>query len=350
MKAKASNKHTSHTPRISANPKFSIVILVFILLGLGLLGYFIIMSRAAGTNVGIEPENAALSGNAASVNDSSASGGKYVRFGQSSTGTGETDPILPQYSGTCPTFTNGTLTFNDGTGNRSVLVRMDSNSSTKNGPLVLLWHGQIPPADLNDIYTHLISQATTTDIANKGGIVVAPTMYKSGSWDNAMSWSTSNRDLSLVDTIVACAVKQNLIDTKRIHAVGMSLGGFQTSHLSYLRSNYIASSVVMSGGFTGSPPAGTIQRPSNKFATITTIGTVSAGEMQAVVAPLQGYRNFAKSNGQAVVYCAHSSGHTPILNGGPMHQRFFADHPYGVTNAYSGALPNPPFLSSCVKY
>lgn len=347
-KKKKKNKQT-YSSKINRNPKFNIIALSFVAIGLGLVGYFIIFSRAAGNNTSAEAENGQLSGNATSLSDSSASGGKYVRLGQATTGSGA-DPILPEYSGTCPTFTNGTLTFNDGTGSRSVLVRMDSNASTNNGPLVILWHGQKPPDDLDQIFSNLLGNSTTTDIANKGGVVVAPTMYKANTWDNASSWSTSNRDLSLTDTIVACAKKQNLIDAKRIHAIGMSWGGYQTSHLSYLRSNYIASSVVMSGGFTGSPASGAIQRPSNKFATIATIGSVSAGELSMVVAPLQGYRDFAKSNGQAVTYCQHSSGHFPIPNGGPMHQRFFADHPYGTPNAYSGALPNPPFLSSCVKY
>ncbi len=339
---------------IKGPKKFNKVAIVATVLVFSIIGYIVLrQSLAADSVVDVQGESLTVAGGAGTGSDSNASSGQYFKFASETPPppppSGGTDPIPPTYSGTCPTFTNGTLTFNDGTGNRSVLVRMDSNASTNNGPLVFLWHGQQPPSNLNQIFTNLLGDATTNDIANKGGIVVAPTMYQAGTWGNADNWNTSNRDLTLVDTIVACAVKQNLIDVKRIHSVGMSWGGFQTSHLAYLRSNYIASAVVMSGGFTGSAPSNTIQRPSNKFATITTLGSTSAGELKTVVSPLEGYRDFAKSNGQFVVFCQHSGGHIPIANGGPMHQRFFQDHPYGVAKAYS-TLPSPPFLSSCSVY
>lgn len=334
-------------------PSFNVLILVAVVIGLALLGYYLIFSRAASPNASIEPENATLAGNAAAVSDSSASGGKYVRFGQVSTGGGTTDPILPAVSGTCPTIQNGQVAFPQDSG-RVVHFRMDSNTSTK-GPLIFLWHGQATEdtydGDADTIAKQLLLTSNITNYTNSGAVLAIMKMHTAGTWDNAMSWGASNRDLTLVDAVTACAAQQNIIDIKHIHSTGMSWGGYQTSHLAYLRSNYIASAVVMSGGFTGSPSSGAIQRPTNKFATITSLGTVSAGELNAVVGPLHGYRDFAKSNGQFVIECNHSGGHWTLPDGGPMQERFFKDHPYGTPNAYSSiALPSPPFTSICKKY
>lgn len=356
---KKNNKQNSYKAKISRDPRFNIVALVAVVLGLGVAGYFILFSRAASSNTAFEPENGTLAGNAVAVSDTSASGGKYVRFGQVSSGGGgngggsPTDPIIPAVSGTCPTIQNGQVAFPQDSG-RVVHFRMDNNPSTK-GPLIFLWHGSETPdttdAEATTTANNLLQSSTVTNLVNSGAVLAIMKMHTASTWDNANSWSTSNRDLTLVDAVTACANAQNLIDPKRIHTSGMSWGGYQSSHLAYLRSNYIASAVVMSGGFTGSPSSGAIQRPTNKFATITTLGSVAAGELKLVVAPLQGFRDFAKSNGQFVIDCQHSGGHIPIPSGGPMQQRFFQDHPYGVANAYgTAALPNPPYLSSCVRY
>lgn len=324
----------------------------------GIVGYVILSrSMAADSFVDLQGESLTGSDGAGVGSDGGASGGQYFKFASETPppppppSGNASDPILPTFSGTCPTIQNGQVAFSSDS-NRIVHFRMDNNTSTK-GPLIFLWHGR-ETADTRDqdadtIANNLLQSSTVSSLVNSGAVLAIMKMHTPLIWDNASSWSTSNRDLNLVDAVTACAVKQNLVDSKRIHSVGMSWGGYQTSHLAYVRSNYIASAVAMSGGFTGSPSSGAIQRPSNKFAAIATIGNVSAGEMSAVVPSLQGFRDYAKSNGQFVTYCAHSGGHIPIPNGGPMIQRFFQDHPYGVAKAYS-ALPAPPFLSSCSVY
>lgn len=355
---------TNPLHRLSSTPNFNKTVMVVVIAGLVILGYYLIVSRAASPNTSLEPEKGTLIGKATVVNDSTASGGKYIQLGQVDTGGGggtggggtggsATDPILPTISGACPTIKNGQVAFPSDS-NRVVHIRMDSNPSTK-GPLIFLWHGA-ETADTTDqqadsIASTLLQQSTVTNLINSGAVLAIMKMYAPSTWDSASSWSTTNRDLNLVDAVTACSAQQNLIDPKRIHSTGMSWGGYQTSRLGYLRSNYIASTVVMSGGFTGTPPSGTVQRPANKFATITSIGTESAGELKMVKAPLEGYRDYAKSNGQFVLYCKHSGGHFPIPSGGPMQQRFFQDHYYGMPNAYgSSALPVPPYLNYCVKY
>lgn len=331
---------------------FNRVAIVVTVVAFGAIGYILLQrSLAADSVVNLEAEQLSASGGASTGSDSNASGGQFFKFGSAGGGGGATDPILPTFTGTCPTIKNGQVSFPSDS-NRVVHFRMDSNSSTK-GPLIFLWHGQqtadTTDAEANSIGNNLLGGSTVTSLVNSGAVLAIMKMHTAGTWDNANSWSTSNRDLNLVDAVTACANNQGHIDSKRIHSIGMSWGGYQTSHLAYLRSNYIASAVVMSGGFTGSPPSGAIQRATNKFATITTLGSTSAGELQIVVSPLQGYRDFAKSNGQFVVHCQHSGGHIPISGGGPMHEKFFKDHSYGVAKAYT-ALPVPPFLSSCSIY
>ncbi len=326
----------------------NLVVFVAVFAAIGVIRLLLV--NAATNQVAFEPEGGTVVSPAAKINDANASGGQAIVFNAPPVGGGDDEPILPAVSGTCPTLRNGQVQFPSDQ-NRVVHLRMDSNAATK-GPLIFLWHGQQTPdttdAHATTVANTLLTNAVVTQVINAGGIVAIMKMHSPSTWDNATSWNPSTRDLNLADQVVACANQQGQLDPKRIHSVGMSWGGYMTSHFAYLRSNYIASAVVQSGGFTGS--AQNVQRPSNKFATITGIGQVSAGELQLVVNPLNGYRNYAKSNGQFVVHCAHSGGHVPIPGGGPMHWRFFQDHPYGVTNAYgSSALPSA-FLNSCSKY
>ncbi|MCE7936484.1 hypothetical protein DYH10_01665 [Candidatus Saccharibacteria bacterium CPR2] len=325
------------------------VALVLTIVSFGAIGYVLLRgSLAADSIVDVQAENMTATGGASTGSDTNASSGQYFKFGSAS---GSLEPILPNFTGTCPTIKSGQVSFPSDS-NRVVHFRMDSNASTK-GPLIFLWHGQqtadTTDSEANSIGNNLLGSTTVTNLVNAGAVLAIMKMHTASTWDNASSWSTSNRDLNLVDAVTACANNQGHIDSKRIHSIGMSWGGYQTSHLAFLRANYIASAVVMSGGFTGSPPSSAIQRPENKFATITTLGSTSAGELQVVVSPLQGYRDYAKSAGHFVVHCQHSGGHIPISGGGPMHQRFFQDHYYGVPKAYT-TLPVPPFLSSCSIY
>ncbi len=336
--------------------RFNKITIAAIVVVFGVIGYLVLQrSLAADSVVDVQGESLTAAGGAGTGSDANAAGGQYFKFASETPPppppSSGADPILPSVSGTCPTIKNGQVAFSQDSG-RVVHFRMGSNASAKS-PLIFLWHGaetaDTTDSDANVIANNLLQSSTVTNLVNSGAVLAIMKMYAPSTWDNANSWSTSNRDLTLVDAVAACAVKQGITDPKRIHSTGMSWGGFQTSHLAYLRSNYIASAVAMSGGFTGSAPSNAIQRPTNKFATITTLGSTSAGELKTVVAPLQGYRDFAKSNGQFVVYCQHTGGHIPIPNGGPMQQTFFQDHPYGVAKAYS-TLPAPPFLSSCSIY
>lgn len=62
-------------------------------------------------------------------------------------------------------------------------------------------------------------------------------------------WFTG--DFDTIDDVVACAIEQLHIDTRRIYASGFSAGGLQTTWMSYARSGYLAAVVPYSGGLTG---------------------------------------------------------------------------------------------------
>lgn len=328
-----------------ANIRNTKLIAVSAVILVALVGSWLILQTRAATPVAsFEAETATVTGNATKAADTNASGGQAVTF-SSGVPTGPSTPILPTFSGTCPTLANGQVSFPD---NRIVHIRMDSNPSTK-GPLIFLWHGQqtadTTDADANTIGNTLLTNTTLNSLVSAGAVIAIMKMHTASTWDNANSWSTSNRDLTLVDTVVACTNAQAQIEPSRIHAIGMSWGGYQTSHLVYLRSNYFASVVVQSGGTSGTP---VIQRSTNNFATI--VGYGGSGDLATIRTPTFNYRDIAKAQGHSVIYCEHTAGHVPIPGGGPMHARFFQDHPYGVANAYTGSLPIPPFMSYCAKY
>lgn len=327
----------SYSPKISRDPKFNMAALVVVVLGLGVAGYFILFSRAASNNSSVEAENGQLSGSAASVSDSTASAGKYVRFGQVTSATG---PTIPAKSyGTCPTFANGDVSI----AGRQVVMYMDNNAATSGGPLIFVWHGQYgdPAAMVN--YT--FGNANTIEaIKNAGGIVVAPRQQTTGSWSYFSGWTDDKSDAKLVDEVTACAIEKNLVAKDRIHMVGMSLGGFNTAHLAYLRSNYIASAVVMSGGLSNSDysdisdnPA-IIQNQNNKFATIVFhgMGNGEAFENGSTIKPaVMNYYNFAKSKGQFTIMCDHKGGHVVPTQAAAGIKEFFDKHPFGVKQAYN---------------
>ncbi len=331
-------------------------------------------SRAAVPTAFFEPEDASnITSPALVANDGSASGGQALKFGAAALPTdvcpniagnqetvpsgmiidgsgncvtpptGGSNPILPASATGCPTFANGMMNFTPpGSPTRLVHVRMDSNASTSGGPLVFAWHGQGTPdqttAEGNSIFNNLLgSSMLASYTGTEKGILVAPAMHTPSTWDNASSWSTSNRDLSLVDMVVSCAVQQGLVDSKRIHSVGMSWGGYETAHLSLLRSNYIASAVVMSGGIQSTPSASAVQRADNKFAALITHGGSTDLPAVGIVDDTLAYNSYLKSKAQFTILCNHNQGHIPAPDKDSIFE-FLKLHPWGVTNAYPGAL------------
>ena len=245
---------------------------------------------------------------------------------------------VPHPVGACPTFQNGTVTFNPAAGARSVRLFLDPSALSKHGPLVLYWYSTYgSPAQATQAFG-----ASMQTIESLGGIVAAPVDNGTGQfpWLDNVAGNTL-----LADEIVGCAAAAG-IDTARIHSLGFSAGALMTTRLAFARSNYLASVATYSGGLNSSA-APTYEDPSNKFAALILTGGTSDNVYntdfhQASLA----LQTKLKADAHSALYCDHGGGHSiPSAYTAAVGQ-FFIDHPFGTNpSPYVGALPAA--LKSC---
>lgn len=279
----------------------------------------------------------ASSSSTGAVLESSSSGGDE----SSSSSSGEPAPTfgepesLPTPDGACPTFESGTLEFSPGeTGPRSARVWVDPDAGG-GGPLVFYWHG----TGSNPLEAEFgIGQAGIDDILERGGMVVAPVSDpEAGQFPWYLVLGQEEDDIHLMDEIVGCAAQGPGIDASRIHALGMSAGGLQTSQVSVRRSSYIASVVTYSGGILN--PEIVSDAPDRPFPALIYHG----GPNDIVVISFQQaserYRTHIESLGGYSVICDHGGAHT-IPDARVYSWQFLLDHPFDIAPApYEGNLP-----------
>lgn len=254
---------------------------------------------------------------------------------------------LPTVEGKCPELKgNGTHMFT--AGGRSLMVdiymRPDAKSMpAPGGPLVLYFHAL--DADSKQVTT-AFGQAAIDKVVAQGGVVAsfnAVPCLRCGLADDVVWY---DEDDIVSDQVVACAIQNAQIDTRRIHSVGFSSGALHTMHLALARSNYIASVVSYSGGVPTTPNGP--QDPTNKVAALLAFGR--EGVDNAVVdfnVSSHDWYNTYIPQGYYVLMCAHGRGHEipPVL---PDHVlRFLLDHPYRVSpEPYKMMIPSE-FPSYC---
>jgi predicted esterase len=263
-----------------------------------------------------------------------------------------TDPVIPELQGDCPEFVLGTvenpaqLEFPVGNGSREAMVYFDP-AQGGGGPLVFFFHGGGgSPED---------AVATATDdlildVMDRGGMVIAPISHPSANLEWFLASGSSQPDVVMMDSMVACADAGPGIDTHRIHGIGFSSGGLHVAITSILRSSYMASTVVYSGGiYTGFTP-------DNPDATASAL-IFHGGEADNVggLAFEQSsirYADALTDRGGYALLCNHGTGHGYPDNVPGEWRRtdaynFLLDHPFGVTpHPYpDGGLPEwvPPY-------
>ncbi len=252
---------------------------------------------------------------------------------------------LPAPTGTCPTIVDGEVTFAPaGMPPRRVVLSLDA-ARTAAGPLLFYWHatGSLPgEADF------ALSQSAAA-FQTAGGVIAAPV---SDATAGQFEWfivngSSKQDDFLLADEIVACLALAGRVDPQQIHSMGMSAGALQTTALSFLRSNYVASVATYSGGMPdGFAP--TTQRPDNKFAALIfdggTTDNVFGVDFQAASAR---YADTLTTNGHFTARCDHGNGHEIPRDAAPSVIAFFAANPFGAwPSPYAAAgLPAtfPPY-------
>jgi predicted esterase len=244
---------------------------------------------------------------------------------------------LPKATGPCPDFTEGTITVTPDGKARDVRVWISDAAKTLDGPLFFYWHGTNSSPITEPPYG--IGADNLNAIKDKGGIVVAPFHDPAA---GTFPWflttgSGPEDDLRVADEVVACAIEKVGVDIRRIHSMGMSAGGLQTTQMSYRRSGYLASVVTYSGGLLGSPPN---QYPANLFPAMIFHGGPDDKVVVGFQAISEAYRDDLRGAGHFAFICDHGKGHSIPTDAVDSVRQFFEDHPFGaVPSPYTAALP-----------
>jgi poly(3-hydroxybutyrate) depolymerase len=249
--------------------------------------------------------------------------------------------MLPSVSGTCPTIATGSTATNLTFSGQTVEVWTGTPTATQHGPLVLYWHGT---GESSAQVTNDFGQTQIDAVTGQGGMVASfSTSTGTGTNTGEAVWYTG--DFATADEVVACAIQQFHIDTRRIYAMGASAGGLQTAWMSYARSGYIAAAAALSGGLFAVVP--TLQDSSNVPAVMAVHG--SEGSDIVVInfadASAAWEADVAKKNGFSVdcnTGGGHVSGPPQVC---PAIWQFFEDHPFRVS-----PQPYPPLPSVFPTY
>jgi len=240
-------------------------------------------------------------------------------------------PTLPAAEGECPAMTQGAQLFRG----KNVFLHVPPEGAPKGGSLVFYWHG----SGSNTGECSLVLGPTLKAITDAGGVVACMDGGQStndGAYTGPFEWYEG--DYNVADEVVACATEKFELDPRRIHALGMSAGGLQSSQM-VLRRAYMASAVSMSGGCLDcpEPPDGSNKVPMMLF----------HGSWEADLVVIHFYdtsRNMANKlleRGQLAIDCNHGGGHRPPSEEAPDMWQFFQDHPYKVDpEPYTAGLPS----------
>ena len=258
-------------------------------------------------------------------------------------------PIIPTPTGTCPALANGDVMFSPaGMPPRMVKLALDP-SKIGSGPLILYWHA----TGSNPNEAAYALGDTETQIVANGGIVAAPYPDPTA---GQFEWfivnkSTKLDDFMLADEIVGCLAQAHAIDTTHIHSMGMSAGALQTTAVSFMNSNWVASVATYSGGIPTGYTAPPSQDPANKFAAfIFDGGATDDVFMVDFKAASEAYKAALDADGHFTAICDHNGGHSIPTDAAPSVARFFADNGFGQwPSPYAASGLPSGFPSYCMK-
>jgi predicted esterase len=248
---------------------------------------------------------------------------------------------LPKPIGNCPTLpTNGRVLLSAGGRSLSVQIYMAHDAATKSGPggpLILYFHsiGTNP-----DEVVSAFGQDAIDDVVRQGGVVASFESSLCLTCDPRQDAIWYAEDDSVSDQLVACALQQAKIDTRRIHVLGFSAGALHSTHLALARSDYVASIVSYSGGLDeqGRMP----QAPDNHVAALMAYGRmgVDYAGLDFSQLSLRWYDTY-QPRGYYSLMCDHDGGHEIPNALVPHVYRFLLDHPYKVSpEPYAAMIPS----------
>ena len=297
---------------------------------------------ATGADGGVSNPVESGSGPGSGTDSGSGGGSDAGHPGPAGSDAGGTTPsgtFLPPVSGTCPTIATGTLTF----AGQQVQIWAGTSAPAQTGSLVIFWYGT---GGQSLDATYLFGQAQIDQVTAAGGIVAAvSTSNKQGTDTGNGVWYTG--DFDTADQVVACAIQQKWIDTRRIYTTGDSAGGLQATWMAYARSGYIAATAPLSGGLAGqagfyAAPTTSPQDPTNVPSALVTHGAegVDVVVIDFAVASAN-YEADIASKGGFSVDCNTGGGHVsgpPVIC--PAIWQFFEDHPFKGQQRYASGLPS----------
>jgi len=253
--------------------------------------------------------------------------------------------MLPTVSGTCPTIPPNANTTSLTFAGEPVDVWTGSGQG---GPLVMFWYETGGTA--TDVETQF-GTAQISAVTAEGGMV-ASFARSTGMGTNTGDAVWYTDDFNTADQVVACAIQQLHIDTRRIFTTGASAGALQATWMAYARSGYIAAAATLSGGLTGvggfyEDPTTTPQDPTNVPSAMAIHGAtgvdvvvldfaVASAAWEADIAMKGGFSLDCNTGG------GHVSGPPQIC---PAIWQFFEDHPFKVS-----PQPYPPIPAVFPSY
>jgi poly(3-hydroxybutyrate) depolymerase len=295
----------------------------------------------------------ASSGGSSGTASSGSSGGSGSSSGSTAGGSGKIPPDLPTAKSTCPTLKTGSMQSISLNGTTmSWSMNVGSKASSPTGPIVIYWHATGTNAQES---ATALGDGINTIIGLGGLVAAADSTSSTGTNTGDGVWYTG--DMDWADFIIACAIQQLNIDTSHIHAAGYSAGALQTGYMWYVRSGYLASAIVYSGG--AGIGGGQLQDSSNAPPLIGAHGapgssscTITSTNCDFLATETTAFETAAKSAGAAMVIdCNDGGDHTDIArlsNLAPVAWQFFKDHPFGQgkPDPYANGLPSG-FPSYC---
>jgi predicted esterase len=294
-----------------------------------------VQGTSSGASGGGSSSGSANPGDATTGSSGGTSSGAGSSSGVTTSGSG---PTIPAVSGTCPTLATGNITVLG----QTVQLFVGAKQTSVKGPVLFYWHG----TGSSSAEAQGIMGTQIAEITGQGGIVASfSTSTKMGT-DVSGDGVWYMGDFAMADQILACAVQQLNIDTRRIYSAGCSAGGLATGGMAYARSSYLAAVMPNSGGVVF---AGTLQN-SHVPAVITTHGGTSDMVVVSFATTSATLDNDIKAKGGFVVDCNHGGGHCAApANDIAGQWQFCKDHPFGVSpEPYASGLP-ASLPSYCTK-
>ena len=259
-------------------------------------------------------------------------GGAQTSAGGTTSAGGLEPTTLPTAQEACPTITSGNLTFLG----EPVTIWAGTPTAAQRGPVVIYWFATMssPQEAVKGL-----GQAAIDEITAQGGLVAAPGATN-GKGTNTGDGVWYTGDFETTDEVIACAIAQLHIDTKRIYASGFSAGGLQTTRMSYDRSGYLASVVPYSGGISAWG-TGTAQDPSNVPPAMVIHGAPGSDTFIMDFAQASAsYEADIKKRGGFSIDCNHGGGHMMPSGIAPSVWQFMKDHPYKISpEPYASGIP-----------